>query len=393
MVDIVDNVADFDEAEASLVDLGMQGEVSRTARAAKAEVWRDRMKLSENAEYVVFIPGAFDVLLRAPNGTVVTKKSKFHVSYVAKVPSQRNRYGDPCYCTCHNGLTKDPCLLHQVWMDDQARLRAAGSKEASVYTPKPQYAITIGRVSYFHKVPREYTRRDGSKGTAFDLERCREVDPIVDRENCDCPNCAQGLERVFGDRKYIQMGEGYRGSFVDIERQVGSVCATCGGEIRTKLFICPKCKKEGRMTVLMDPMRAVGMSEQDRESFWKTPRRCSCGYFGKPLEVIKCRNQCGAPKRRSIYDVAVPIRKQPSAGGGNFSTLVLAPSPVIAIAELNLPEEFKKTLVPHDFNAMFTMTVQEQSDLLGVQPGRGPSIPTGGPVDDEGGTSDEDIPF
>ena len=150
----------------------------------------------------------------------------------------------------------------------------------------------------------------------------------------------------------------------------------------------------------MDPMRVVGMTDEEKSTYWKTAVQCpsGCGYMGKPQEQIKCRNQCGTPKRRSIYDVAVPLRKQPSAGAkSNFSTMVLANGPILNIVDMHLPEEFLKSLVVYDFDRMFAMTVQEQADLLGVSPAnmqspraQQPGIPV--PVSDTD-MADEEVPF
>lgn len=352
--DLTDIVVD-EEDGVGLSDIRDSAEQDRLSDRARRELWQ-QWKPSEDPEIIQFVKGSY-----GPN------KEPLFRNFVVYMP-KGGRRGRGAYvqCTCDGGKNKSAqCVPHFYYQRDMAAKRKArdeGKKVdmKSVFQPKPHYAFNIYRLSYFHKVETVEKRDDGTEFRKTTFERCKETDEIVDTNSTDCVYCLQGKERVFGQRKYYNAGQGYFDALMDIERSIGSKCKTCGGKILTVKYICAECYKEGRVTTLMDP-RTTQMDKKERDAFWKTPAHCAtCGKSAKPKEVIRCLNDCGQPKRRKLFDVPICVKKQ---GGEKFSTIVQhGPD----LDPIDYDKELLEAMQPYDFAKMFATTAEAQADSMNV---------------------------
>ncbi len=343
--------------EPGLAGLAQAEDERRAALWAKRDLFQEWRPSSE-PETIVFVPGKYGPKQQDPA----------YVNFCTFVKTAgKRRNGAVVHCRCQLGNLKGtPCVLcHEAkkdLMSKQAsyeKLKAEGhGKDAkrprSMLEASAHYAFTIVRLSYFHKVE----RRGDNGRTWTDYERCPEVDEMVARDATECPHCLNGVPRVFGQRRFFNAGYGYYEALLDIEHDVGRKCKTCGGQIIVQKYLCRHCYADGKMTTLMDP-RSSSMKAEDKAKFWKTRVRCAvCDREGKPLEVIKCKNNCGQPRRRKLWDVWLTVHRQ----GGEKSSTIVKDAEFDVPAEY--PEHITRLMKPYDFERMFQVTCEEQAEAL-----------------------------
>jgi hypothetical protein len=342
-------------------------------------------KPTETPEIVQLIRGNYDV-----DGAIWPIYPNWEAFIKGGGPKGR---GASCHCRCRGGQDKEtPCVLHWMLKKDLKAHEGPDGKIPkdfqSTFRPRRQFAITVYRLSYFHKCQVQTTGRDGSTYSRPDIQRCTEDEELVNAAETTCPHCASGVERFFGQRRYMQAGNRYFEALVDIGHHIGEVCS-CGSKIVTLGYVCPLCEDRNQIkTVLLDPRNPpAGMSEKDRQAFWKTPTICpTCGKQVKPRAVLKCKGGCETPKPRTIFDVPVCLARQ---GKDSNSTLVHSGA---YMSPVNYDEDMKKLMVPYDFRNMFVVTTQQQAQILGVQD---PFLKKDAQVADKDadGPVDEDVPW
>lgn len=346
--------------EPGLVGLAQAEDERRAQQMAKREL-RQEWRPSADPETVLFIPGKY-----GENGA-----DPAYINYCSFVKTAgRNRNGAVVHCRCQGGKLKGvPCVLcHEAKKDLKSKqeaydkLRAEGhgrdaKRPRSMLEPSVHYAFTVIRLSWFHRV--EHPGKNGGRSWT-DYERCPETDEVVAKDATDCPHCINGVPRTFGLRRFFNAGYGYYESLLDIERDIGRKCKTCGGKIIVQKYICRHCYKDGKMTTLMDP-KTTQMRPEDRATFWKKRVKCAvCDREAKPLEVIKCSNDCGKPRRRKLWDVWLTLHRQ----GGEKTSSIVKDGEFDPPALEDYPENIRKMMVPYDFEKMFYVDCDEQAELL-----------------------------
>jgi hypothetical protein len=342
-----------------LDDMIVENKAARQTSQAHSERW-EIWKPTEIPEVVQLIRGSYPI--DGASWPVFPNWEAF-----IKNGGPRGK-GTSCGCRCNGGQDKAAeCVLHWALRRDLKQHEVNGQLPKdfqSTYRPRLQYAISMYRLSYFHKELVPAVGRDGTSYSRPDIKRCLEEEEIVSVDDTECPGCAAGVERFYGQRRYVQLGKRYFESLTDIGRRVGDKCKNCGSKIVTVKYVCPACAdRNGTETVLLDPRKPpAGMEVADVTSFWKTAVMChSCGRKVKPREVIKCKGGCEQPVRRTIFDVPVCLARQ---GEGTNSTLVHVGN---IMDPIEYPKELLDKMIPYDFQSMFTVTTQQQAQILGFE--------------------------
>jgi hypothetical protein len=163
-----------------------------------------------------------------------------------------------------------------------------------------------------------------------------------------------GYVQRAGHRLHWPMGTSHYGVLWEYDADIGKSCSTCHGRdvITSTGWICanPKCGE-----LLIDCETTTLPPEEVKKQTTSAATRCPrCSYQGFLREEIHCSN-CSAvgvePRRATLFDVDMRVRRKAAADGGNQTTLLVSgwsePKPIDPqFAEISKPLALDKIYAP-----------------------------------------------
>lgn len=128
-----------------------------------------------------------------------------------------------------------------------------------------------------------------------------------------CEGCQQQAEWSWGDHRVLQLGFKHLKNIFEIDDMVGKKCINCGTGILRIAFDCEKCNGE-----LLD-LSQVSWTNDQVETYTKTPQQCQCGHAGLPKSVYECgfddnfnrvADPCNSPQRTTIFDCVLWMQRE-----------------------------------------------------------------------------------
>ena len=199
-------------------------------------------------------------------------------------------------------------------------------------------AVQVVVLEWYHYEERE--RRRGGTYTKVSLCRRRR-----------CPECAKGIPKTFGRRMYMLLSPNHFDAFLGADADAQTHCLHCGQDVWTTAILCARCGAD--LYVLSEDLTDIEVEELlTRET------RCEeCNHVGQPVEGLACEGNCSAPKRASIFDTTITVKK---SGTGTATALQFSDLKIEDLANEVL--EFAK---PLDFERLFEPnTLEEQAQIL-----------------------------
>lgn len=265
-----------------------------------------------------------------------------------------------------------------------------GSKDAK---PKDQWAFNVAHLAWYHNVPyvkdnQVQMKKDGSgpvmikkECTSYKMENVYlgravasgRVPPQIARKYEQCEGCQQQAPFVWGEHRLIQLGFKHLKNILEIDDKVGKKCLNCGTGILRVAFDCEKCQTE-----LLD-LAQVQWTNDQIETYSKTPAQCGCGHVGLPQSAYECgfddnynrvANCCDNPQKTTIFDCVLWLQRE---GESTESEVVVKRVELISryATQDNRPlQDHLKEIVkePFDLAAMFKPdTVDEQANTIRVE--------------------------
>lgn len=251
--------------------------------------------------------------------------------------------------------------------EENKQILESNPNEKKIYDPSMTYYFSAIDLGYWHKSP-VISKKTGEqiKHNSGDLQG----QPMFTWTECSgkkCELCKQGVERVFGRRGIIRVGQGHLSNIIQIEQDLKSRCS-CGGELEVVAVKCSKCGTEYDINIETD---------EDLEELLFNPLNCKeCGYSELPVEIFECTD-CDKPRPVNLYKHVVWLRK---TGEGTDSKIDLGGHMTVKeFAEKFLPgpdeggyssikELVKDLYVPIDFEKIFKpRDLETQIKYLGLK--------------------------
>lgn len=308
----------------------------------------------------------------------------FNVFMKGRNPSEQG-YNTFRELVCSSGPephAPQPCIgCHQV---------DHGNKDAR---SKDQWAFNIAHLGWYHMVPlvkdnQVQMKRDGS-GPVMVKQECTTHKPEsiylsravqsgrvpqqVAKKLKACEGCKQQAQFTWGDHRVLKLGFKHLKNIFEIDDKVGKKCLNCGTGILRVAFDCEACNNE-----ILD-LAQVQWTNDQIETYSKTPQQCACGHVGLPKSGYDCGydenyNQvaqpCGNPQKTSIFDCVLWLQRE---GESTESEVVVKRVELISryVTQDNRPlQDWLKEIVkePFDLAAMYKPeTLDAQADTIQVQ--------------------------
>lgn len=262
-----------------------------------------------------------------------SRSKKYSVCSAGPFASDRNKK-QPCH----------GCDL--FWSSMKEDPQRPGRKKPGFMSKRDMSVFTVIDYNTYHKVE-QIDQQTGRVRTNDKGE------PYYNWIKCGgrvCDACDAGKETKQGKRLHWAMGSDHYNTLLTSDKDIGRSCVTCGENevIHMEAWLCTQCGE----AVIDDRSR---LSEKDIDDIVLKPATCKqCGHHGFLQELINCTNCTSAgrePKRATLFDVDIKVRRVEASDGSNRSTLNVSgfskPGPVSkTFQEYNKPEELNKIYAP-----------------------------------------------
>lgn len=289
----------------------------------------------EAAEPVVIIPGDYeDIYAVDANGVRIVPPPKqeglhirLHGFKLWMKPRNPNERGfetfRDLYCSAGpEPHAPQPCVgCYQV---------DHGDKNAR---SKDNWVFNIAHLMWYHLIPyvkdnQVQMKKDGSgpimikvECTSYKMEsvylgravQARRAPVDVARRYKPCDACQQQAQWAWGEHRSLQLGFKHLKNIFAIDDAVGKKCVNCETGILRIAFDCEKCNSE-----LLDLAQVTWTNDQI-ETYTKTPQQCNCGHIGLPVSAYECgfddnykrvAEPCNNPQRTTIFDCVLWLQRE-----------------------------------------------------------------------------------
>jgi len=260
-----------------------------------------------------------------------------------------------------------PCHGCDLFFSSMKVNPATGKRERGFMGKRDMAAWTVLHYAVYHKIEQvdNYTGQvrmnERTNQPYYNWVRCAK--DAQGKGMCDA--CDANKESKFGHRLHWSMGTDHYNTLIAYDEDVGHSCSICGGQdtIRNDAWLCanPECGD----AVIDDRTR---LSKKDIEEIVNRPAVCpACGFEGFLRELVSCVNCTPlgkTPKRATIFDVDLKVRRVESQDSSNRTTLQIIghsdPRPIDKrLIEFAKPEDLNRIYGPTD--------LQKQATLFQVQ--------------------------
>ena len=266
---------------------------------------------------------------------------------------------------------REPCHGCDLFWGSMKINPSSGKKEKGFMGKRDMVAYTVLDYGKYHKVE-QVDRATGQVRTNdqgqpyYNWVKCAKSSE--GKGICDA--CDANKEAKVGHRAHWPMGSDHYNTLLNYDETVGKGCVTCGKKdvIRNEAWLCsnPECGE----AVIDDRSR---LSKKEIDEIVYKPCVCKqCGSEGFLSELISCVNctpNGNMPKRATIFDVDLRVKRVEPADGSNRTTLQIVgysdPAPISKqFAEIAKPEDLSKIYAP--------TPLERQAALFQVAPSREP---------------------
>lgn len=284
---------------------------TRTKRGGEPH-WANNLELSDMYESQVrLVPGQFKVPRIDDAGNLYEEivpwyEARVHYHGVLKrssICSAGPFFGDR--------KRREPCVGCDIfWEDFQVRKdreRETGNKvkNPNRVSAGSRYVFLALDKGYFFKTE----QRDENNQVQMNPNTNKPYMEWVKYVGAHQDSLAHGAEGRWGRYVAWPIAHDYFGVLNAWSDVIGQNCVGCGGQntLRTHYWKCGNCQNP-----LLDPATA-GLDPKQIKDVTGKPNTCrACGATQYPVEVLVC-SQCQQPRRASLYDVDLFMRKQQDA--------------------------------------------------------------------------------
>lgn len=207
-----------------------------------------------------------------------------------------------------------PCHGCEIYWSTR-ETQADGKKKSDRMSRREMYVWSIVDYGVYHKMEQidnnGQIRRNESTGEAYTR--------WVKCSGMGCDGCKAGKESKRGDTRHWPMGWAHYQTLLDIDRQVGRSCRTCGtmDSIQSVAWVCAACGE------LMIDMRTTSLKMEDIDKATTKDLKCGCGFTGLPVEIMQCMAcspQGRVAARATLFDVDMNVSRVAAAAGQGKQT-------------------------------------------------------------------------
>ena len=288
----------------------------RPSRGGSRGSFRNRYTVPKDraGSPVILVPGEYPdprPERRGPDGRPPVNPYHLCKEHRKKVADKKYPITD----VCSSGFDENnplPCTYcHQKQTGDTSVDGGPGKKARTLY------GFNLLHLAWYHLAP-VVDRR-----TKQVMLNPNTNEPYMTKVLCEgagCEHCRDNREKVYGAKKYIQVGMNHFENLRSIDADIGEVCLECReGTVTTASFECTSCGH-----VIIDCV-ANKYTESEVDTFASEPMTCpSCRHTDYAEETLSC-SDCQDPKRTGLFDVVLWLRRQGEATASALS--VNHPSP------------------------------------------------------------------
>lgn len=273
----------------------------RASRGGSRGSFRNRYTVPKDraGSPVILIPGEYPdprPEKREPDGRPPV--SPYHLCKEHRKKVSDKQY--PITDICSAGWDENnplPCVYcHQKQLGDISVDGGPNKK------PRILYSFNLVHLDWYHLAP-VVDRRTNQV-----LMNPNDNKPYMTKVLCEdsgCQHCRDNREKVFGAKKYMQLGMNHFENLRSIDADIGEVCLGCReGTVTTASFECPSCGH-----VIIDCVTNK-YTESEIDTFSSEPLTCSaCRHTDYAVETLEC-SECQDPARTGLFDVVLWLRRQ-----------------------------------------------------------------------------------
>ena len=261
---------------------------------------------------------------------------------------------------------RKPCKGCDLFFSSMKINEKTGKKERGFMSRREMVAFTIIHLHNYHKIPQ--LQNNGAPklnpNTGAPYMSWVKCSKSMDGRG-RCKHCDAGVEKKYGHRMHWPMGQDHYNTLLARDEDIGQCCSNCQGRdtIVQRAWLCQHCQD-----AVID-MDTTELLKKEVDEMVTHPVTCPhCKKEDMLMELIDCKN-CSSPKRASLFDVDLKVRRLEDAGGTNRTTLSISgfsdPHPIDAVlAEMAKPERLDIIYAPTPFEV--------QAGLFGDAPIRQP---------------------
>lgn len=314
---------------------------------------------TDDVDVIRVIQGNYTVEDVNPQGELVKVSGLTFWPYIEHFdsrPGQRKR----CVCSAgpysNDRNRKQPCHGCDLFWSSMKVNPATGKKEKGFMGKRDMVAFTILDYNTYHKVEQmewdtgRVKLNEATGQPYYSWVRCGKNSE--GRGVCD--PCDGNKEAKQGHRLHWAMGSDHYNTLLSKDEDVGKCCVTCGGRdtIRNEAWLCTQCGE----AIIDDRTR---LTKKEIDDIVYKPVRCrQCQHDGFLTELISCVNctpmgrEDRQPKRATIFDVDLKLRRNEPSDGSNRTTL-----DIVGFADPRpIDKRFVDIAKPEELNRIYSAT-------------------------------------
>lgn len=366
---ILNNVGSFRQSSRAFNQSRIENKSRTGGSGGKQPSWVNEFKpTTDDVDTIRIIQGAYTVDEVDRHGNLTQVKGLTFWPFSEHYDARSRRR---CVCSAgvyaNNRAKRAPCHGCDLFWSSMKTDPISGKRAKGFMGRRDMVAFTIIDYASYHKVAQldaqgQPKMNPTSNQPFYSWVKCRKSS----EGRGVCNPCDANAETHQGHRLHWPMGSDHYNTLLEYDETVGKSCMVCSGTgtVRNEAWLCSnlKCGE-----ALIDAQ--TRLSKKEIDELVNNPVRCKhCQQEGFLTELISCLNCTPAgkiPKRATIFDVDLTLKRIEPADGSNRTSLsivgFIGPRPIEKqFAEIAKPEELSKIYAP--------TPMEVQASLFNVSP-------------------------